>query len=169
MPDLSQPEAVVPPAAVVAGLPETRIREIWPSVAAWPAVAGLGRVLTNTLLLAPLGWLLMSAVYFGKLLPFAARRYTLTNKRLMIRAGWAGAITQEVALTDIDDVRRAMDANSEFFRAANLEIVRGGQVVMTLAGVPDPEPFRHTILNARNAWAPGKAQTLPFIPASATK
>ena len=40
--------------------------------------------------LAPLGWLLMSGFYFGKILPILMRRYTLTNRRLMIRKGWSG-------------------------------------------------------------------------------
>jgi hypothetical protein len=150
-------------------LSEARVREIWPSVAAAPAVAGLGRALTNTIILAPLGWLIMSVVYFGKLMPMFMRRYSLTNRRLRIRHGWAGSSGPEILLKDIDDVRLITDSNSEFFRAADLQIIKGGNVALTLAGVPDPESFRQMILNTRNAWVPGKAQTLPFIPASATK
>jgi hypothetical protein len=40
---------------------------------------------------------------------------------------------------------------------------------MTLYGVPEADSFRIAILNARNAWVPGKAKTLPFIAASAVK
>jgi hypothetical protein len=97
------------------------------------------------------------------------RRYTLTNRRLMIRAGWAGKPAQEVALAQIDDVRLVSDSNTEFFRAANLEIIGNGQTLMTLRGVPDPESFRQAIFAARNAWVPGKTKTQPFIPASAAK
>lgn len=163
MPEL-QPQqpvtGVIPPQ-----LAEARIREIWPSVASVPAVAGLGRALTGTIILAPLAWLVMSAVYFGKLLPGLMRRYTLTNRRLMIRHGWAATVGAEVALKDIDDVRAVPDANSPFFRAATLEVISGGKTVLTLPGVPDPESFRQLILSARNAWVPEKARTLPFIPA----
>jgi hypothetical protein len=165
--------AVNPPQPVTGVTPpqiaEARIREVWPSVAGHPGIAGLGRMLTNTIVLAPLGWLVMSAVYFGKLLPVFMRRYSLTNRRVMIRKGWSGTVSGEVALKDIDDVRLVHDSNSEFFRAGNLEIVSGGKVALTLTGIPEPESFRQIILNARNAWVPGKAQTLPFIPASATK
>jgi hypothetical protein len=147
-------------------LAEARIREAWPSVASAPGIASLGRMLTGTIVLAPLGWLVMSAVYFGKLLPFMARRYTLTNRRIMIRRGLKGTPGQEVALADIDDVRVVTDANSTFFRSGTLEIISKGQVALTLRGMPEPESFRHAILNARNAWVPGKASTLPFIPAS---
>jgi hypothetical protein len=153
---------VVPP-----GVDEALIREVWPSVASQPAIASLGRALTNTIVLAPLAWGLMAAAYFGKLLPFLARRYALTNRRVLIRKGLKGIPGDSVPLSDIDEVRLVTDGNSDFFRAGTLEIVSGGKVLLTLKGIPEPESFRHAILNARNAWVPGKAKTLPFIPASA--
>jgi hypothetical protein len=156
---------VVPPQ-----LAEAKIREAWPSVARAPAVANLGRALTRTIVLAPLAWLVMSLLYFGKVLPFTARRYTLTNRRLMIRKGWSGKVAQEIALGDIDDVRLETDANSTFFRAATLAIISKGQVVMALPGTPEADSFRVAILNACNAWVPGRAgKAIPFQPASATK
>src|SRR5579863_2116354 len=136
---------VIPP-----GVAEAKIREVWPSVASVSAVAGLGQKLTRTIILAPLAWLIMSAVYFGKLLPFAASRYTLTNRRLMIRRGWKGIPSHEVPLARIDAVRVVNDAHSDFFRAGTLEILEGGAVVLTLHGTPEAEAFRIAILNARN-------------------
>src|SRR5207253_4164706 len=96
---------------------EAKIRESWPSVASAPAIAGLGRALTRTIILAPLAWLVMSVVYFGKLLPFAAARYTLTNRRLMIRRGWKATPSHEIALAKIDEVRVVNEAHADFFRA----------------------------------------------------
>jgi Bacterial PH domain len=154
---------VVPPE-----LAEARIREIWPSVARMPFVAGLGRSLTRTIVLAPLAWLVMSIAYFGKLMPVLMRRYLLTNRRLMVRVGWSGKPSAEAPLDKIDQVRVVTDANSDFFRAGTIEIVNGAHVILTLTGVPEPHSFRWAILNARNAWVPGKSKTLPFIPASAT-
>jgi hypothetical protein len=148
---------------------EAKIRETWPSVARASGIASLGKILTRTIILAPIAWLIMSAAYFGKLLPFFMTRYTLTNRRLMIRKGWKGTPSQEIPLAQIDEVRLVTDANSDFFRAANLEIVSQGRVAMTLAGVPDPESIRHAILNACNAWVPGKTKSLPFLAASAAK
>lgn len=147
-------------------LGEARVREAWPSVAKSPAIASLGKMLTGTIIFAPLAWLLMSLVYFGKLLPFAATRYTLTNRRIMIRKGLKGKPKKEVALADIDDVRVVTDGNSTFFRAGTIEIIQKGQVVLSLPGVPEPDSFRQAILNTRNAWVPGKASTQPFIAAS---
>jgi hypothetical protein len=148
---------------------EARIRLVWPSVAAHPAIAGLGRALTRTIVLAPLAWLIMALPYFMKVLPGMARRYTLTNRRLMIQNGWKLTPSQQVPLNDIEDVRIVEDANSPFFRSANLEIIAKGQVVMTLPGVPGPQAVRHAILNATKAWVPGRATTGDFIPASASK
>ncbi len=150
-------------------LAEARIRERWPSVARIPVVATLGRALTRTIVLAPLGWLIMSLVYFSKLLPIFMRRYTITNQRVMIRSGWSGKPSAEVPLEKIDDVRVVPDANSDFFRAATVEILSGTQVALSLPGVPEPHSFRWAILNARDAWVPGKVKSRPFIPASATK
>src|SRR5438094_580485 len=82
---------------------EAVIRERWPSVARSP-IAAIGKALTNTIVLAPLGWLLMAGPYFSKVLPFLAVRYTLTNRRLMIRRGIKPMPTQEVPLAQIDDV-----------------------------------------------------------------
>jgi Bacterial PH domain len=149
--------------------PERRIRIIWPTVARVPAVSGLGKLLNNTILLAPLGWLLMSGLYFGKLLPFIGTRYGLTDRKIAILRGWKGSVSQAVALGDIDDVKLDPATVDQFFRSADLQIISGGKVEMTLKAVPDAESFRHAILDARNAWAPGKVKMLPFIAASTVK
>jgi hypothetical protein len=148
-------------------LAEVRVREAFPSVARNSGIASLGRALTSTIVLAPLAWLLMLPLYFGKLAPIIGRRYTLTNRRIMIRHGLSATPGQFVPLAEIDDVRIVTDANSTFFRAATLEIISQGRVALTLPGVPEADCFRQAILNTRNAWVPGKASTQPFIAASA--
>jgi hypothetical protein len=151
---------------------EARIREVWPSVAATCApAASLGRRLMLSRVGAPLGWFLLLPVYFWKILPFLAKRYTLTNRRVMVQKGLRPAPVQEVPLSEIEDVRVVTDDNSAFYRAGTLEVVaKGGRVALTLPGVPEPESFRQAILNACRAWAP-TGSTVPkpaFIPASAT-
>jgi hypothetical protein len=154
---------VVPPQ-----LAEATIRTAWPSVtAASVPGAKLGRFLIKTRILAPLGWLLLAPLYFLKILPFLARRYTLTNRRLMIQRGLKPRPRQQVALVDIDEVRLVEGSYNPFYRAGTLEVLGGGQVKLTLAGVPDPESFRQSVLNALMAWVPAKARALPMIPASA--
>jgi len=155
---------VIPPEVA-----EARIREVYPSVARSGGAASLGKALTRTIILAPLAWLIMSLAYFGKVLPLSMTRYTLTNRRVMIRKGWSGAPSQEIPLAQIDDVRLNPASVDDFFRSADLEIISQGRVALTLPAVPDPESFRHAILHASTAWVPGKAKTLPFIAASAAK
>ena len=154
---------VVPPE-----LAEATIRTAWPSVTeASPGIARLGRALIRTIVLAPLAWLLLAPLYFKKVLPFLAKRYTLTNRRLMVQRGLKPRPRQEVALADIDEVRLVEGSFNPFFRSATLEVVGKGQVVLTLPGVPEAEGFRQSVLNALMAWVPAKASALPMIPASA--
>jgi hypothetical protein len=148
---------------------ETTIRVVWPSVATSPAVAGLGRWMMRTIILAPLAWLMLAPFYFKKILPFLARRYALTNSRLMVQKGWKRQPFQAIALEDIDEVHLKPDSYNSFYRTGTLEIICRGHLVLTLPGVPNPESFRHAIVNAYKAWVPGKADTGHFVPASASK
>jgi hypothetical protein len=151
-------------------LDEAVIRIAWPSVGAFPGLASLGRILMRTMVLAPLGWLVLAPLYFSKVIPGLVRRYVLTNRRLMFQRGLRFEPAQEVPLADIEEVRIQEDANSPFYRSANLEIVSKGEVRMTLPGVPGPQAFRRAIISACEAWVPGKAAAMEqFIPASAIK
>jgi hypothetical protein len=143
---------------------EAVIRETWPSVSRSSGIAALGRALTRTIVLAPLAWLLMAPLYFSKVLPLVGRRYALTNRRLMICRGVKAVPAQQIALNEIDDVRIVKDANSDFFRAATVEVYSNGQVVLKLPGTPEPEAFVNAVINACRAWAPGKMNA-PFVPA----
>jgi hypothetical protein len=144
---------------------EAWIRVAWPSVAAYPAVATLGRKLILSIAGAPLGWLVMAPFYFRKVLPIIGTRYTLTNRRLMIQQGLTRVPVAEVALSEIEEVRLVKDENSDFFRSATLEVISKGQVRLTLPGVREPDGFRHAILNACLAWVPGRAAAwMTFVP-----
>ncbi len=131
---------------------EAMIRETWPGVNDVPGIAGLAHTLMRTIILAPLAWLLLAPCYFKKILPFIAKRYTLTNRRVMIRRGLKPKPVREVALSDIEDVRIEDGTFSSFYRTATLEIVAHGSVAMHLRAVKDPETFRRAILNAKVAW-----------------
>jgi hypothetical protein len=177
--DLSQDTA--PPAAggsgprqAVAGLMppqlgEAMIRECWPSVVArGGGIAHVAAALMKTVVLAPLGWLLLGPLFVLRIAPFICRRYTLTNRRLMIRKGLRPSPVQELPLDKIDDVRLGPGGVDPFFRCGDLEVVSNGQVALKLRGVPEPDSFSHAIVNAVRAWVPGKAKG-PFQPASAVK
>ena len=53
-----------------------------------------------------------------------------------------------MALADIEDVRLPEASFDPFFESGTLEVIAKGQVALTLHGVPEPEGFRRTILNA---------------------
>lgn len=156
---------VTPPA-----VREARIREEWPTmIGVVPGLAGLGRRLIQTYFLAPVGILLLAPGFLLKFGPFVCRRYTLTNRRLMIQQGWKPAVVKQVPLADIDDVRISTNGVDPFYVSGTLEIVSKEQVVMSLFGVPEPEGFRQAIMNAVYAWVPQKADQQPFQAASAVK
>jgi hypothetical protein len=155
---------VIPPL-----LREGMIREVFPTVIAVNAGAALlAKKVMQTYILAPLGFLIVGPLFALKFAPFLCKRYTLTNRRLMIQRGLKPKPVKEVALADIDEVRYDPNAVDPFYVSGTLEIVSKGQVVMTLPGVPEPEGFRHAIINSLHAWVPGKASG-PFQAASAVK
>jgi hypothetical protein len=150
---------VVPPQ-----VDEALIRETWPSIAGSP-LAGLADKLQRTVILGPIGWLLLLPPFLLRVAPGLARRYTLTNRRLMIRGGLKPTPKESVDLAEIDDVRLQDGSYHDFYRAGNLEVVSNGKVVMTLTAVPGPEAFRHAVLQACSAWVPGKSvPTIPPVP-----
>jgi hypothetical protein len=143
------------------------IREVRPTLLGVQyAGAALASRLVRTVFLAPLGWLILAPLFALKFAPFLSKRYTLTNRRLMVRYGLKPVPREEVALADIDDV--ALDPNrvDSYYLSGDLDVVSGGKVVLRLLGVPEPAGFRHAILNAVKAWVPGKARG-PWIAASA--
>jgi hypothetical protein len=79
------------------------------------------------------------------------RRYQLTSTRVRVRRGFGDKEGPQVALDALDDVRIVVRPGQAFYRAADLELISGGQVALTLPGVPTPEAFQQNILEARNA------------------
>src|SRR5260370_15761994 len=140
---------------------EAMIREVWATIAAHVPAATAARKMMQTIFLAPVGWLMIAPLFGARLLGFLPGlhfltvKYTLTNKRVMIRRGMKPVPQQELPLNEIGEVRTIVDANSAFYGTANLEIFRkDGAVAFTMKGVPEPESFRQAIIQARDAWGP---------------
>ena len=169
--DASVPQQSVPHHAVVGVVPpsvrEAKIRTIWPSVtASSKAIASIGKMLIGTKFLAPAGWLLMAPLYFKKILPIVGRKYTLTNRRVVVQKGWKSTDGDQIELKDIDEIRLDVDSYDDFFRSGTLEFYSGGSLKLKLEGVPEPQTFRQAILSAMMASVPEKAKALPMLPAS---
>jgi hypothetical protein len=88
---VSTPENRHPKQAVTGVVPpdvgEAMIRQAWPSVTTMPGVATLCEKLMRTIILAPLAWAILALPYFKKVLPITAKRYVLTNRRVMALHG----------------------------------------------------------------------------------
>jgi len=113
---------------------------------------------------------LILAPLFGRTIAVICRRYTLTNKRIMIQRGLKPKPIAEVALAEIDDVR--LVHVNEFFRCGDLEIVSKGQVKLKLVAVPEPDSFRAAILNRLYGVGSGqrlRSSTSSSRPATASK
>lgn len=164
MPVMADPHASPGASVPSSQMDEAIIRTVWPSVAAHPGPASLARACYRTIILAPLGWIVLAPIYFQKLLAVApglsglATRYRLTNRRLMVVKGFKGAPVKEVPLDQIKDVKLVTDSNSEFFVAGTLDVIdTNGQTVMSLLGVPEAESVQHAIMQAVTAWGPVQA------------
>jgi hypothetical protein len=142
-------------------LGEAIIREEWPTIigSSVPGVGAIGRLavlLSDTVILRPIAWLMMLPLFIKRVIPILGKKYRLTNKRLLIMPFGLKKPRREIALSDIDTVVLDINSYSTYFRCANLDVMSKGQVAMRLRGVRDPESFRLAILNACCAWAPRK-------------
>ncbi len=142
--------------------PETLIMVVYPSIAA----DAPGRLIGMAMYSIPFPFsknLKLSALLFG--LPLAplglalyalqkmfGQRYVLTNRSVQIWSAIGQRLIGEVPLSQIAGIEVHEHAGQEFYHAADLQMLDvGGNVMLTLAGVPRAEVFRQTILKARDA------------------
>ncbi|MFQ3650277.1 MAG: PH domain-containing protein [Gemmataceae bacterium] len=158
--------------STVEKLPERRIREVYRATdGVCPPLARLGAALVQSGVLAPLGLLILAPLWLLKFAPFwGCQRYTITNRRLLIRRGWRPYTLCEMPLSELAEVRLDENRIDRFFLSATLQLVdRQGQVRLTLSAVPEPAGFRQSLLAAQRAWGvPATEVTGPFLPASGT-
>jgi len=147
---------VVPPSVA-----EATVMTVWPSVASTGLGQVLGRVyrirdgfgpisVGRLVLLAtiPLGLML----YLTMRLPWAIRRYRLTNRRVMIERGINPRVEQYVDLDRFDAIDVVVSPGQEWYAAGDLVFRRGPIETLRLPGVSRPESFRRVCLEARQAY-----------------
>ena len=136
-------------------LGEAHITQTFPSISA----SALGRLLGSLYSLPqPIGFfmhivtlplpIMLAVVQF---LFSGFRRYQVTSKRVRVRRGTRDKDGPQVLLSELDEVRPVVRAGQSFYRAADLQLISGGQVALTLSGVPNSEAFRQNIIEARDA------------------
>ena len=134
---------------------------VWPSVASTALGRSLGRVyrirdgfgpvsIGRLALLAtiPLGLML----YLSMRIPWAIRRYRLTNRRVMIERGINPKVEQYVDLDRFDAIDLVVSPGQEWYAAGDLVFRRGPIETLRLSGVSRPESFRQTCLKTRQAY-----------------
>jgi hypothetical protein len=142
-------------------LDEVTSMVVWPSIGATSLgrlvgrMAGaryrIGRFFTLGRLLAVVSIPLALVAFAWKLMPFAARRYRLTNRRIVIHKGLSAAEDGSVDLDEFDAIEVQVLPGQQWLRAGELIFRRGDDEVFLLSGVGSPESFRHTCLEARTA------------------
>jgi hypothetical protein len=148
------PGAATPPTA------ERRLMTVWPSIGAWPAGRLVGRLVGSQ---AGFGFFTLGklwavamiplslGLYAWRLMPFLARRYTLSSGRVRIERGLRPAVAEAIALDAFDAIEIAVLPGQEWLRAGDLIFRHQGREVFRLPGVCHPEGFRQTCWNTRTA------------------
>jgi hypothetical protein len=147
---------VVPPSVA-----EATVMTVWPSVASTGFGRMLGRVyrikdgfgpvsVGRLALLAtiPVGLML----YLSMRLPWAIRRYRLTNRRVAIERGINPKVEQYVDLERFDAIDVVVQPGQEWYAAGDLVFRRGQVETLRLPGVSRPESFRRVCLETRQAY-----------------
>lgn len=155
--------ATVKPQAIsgVSSEAESIIMVVWPSI----ACTALGRLLGSICDSIPLkiGGIKLSYILFA--LPLASvasllyfilklfgERYVLTSHAVQKWSSIGVQMTGEVPLTDIAELLIEQRAGQAFYHAADLQLLSSsGDRLLRLEGVPRPEVFRQTIIEARDA------------------
>lgn len=134
---------------------------VYPSVASTGLGQALGRMyrirsgfgpvsIGRLALLAtiPLGLML----YLSLRLPWAIRRYRLTNRRVCIERGVNPRVEQYVDLDRFDVIDVLVTPGQEWYAAGDLVFRRGQIETLRLPGVSRPESFRQTCLKVRQSY-----------------
>jgi hypothetical protein len=140
---------------------ETLLTLRWPSIGAtrtgrWVGrlggrQQGFTRIFTLGNLLAVLTIPVTLLVYFWQLAPGAARRYGLTDRRVVVYRGLRPAEERSIGLEEFDTIDVEVLPGQRWLHCGELVFRRGGREVFRLPGVSRPEALRQTCLKTRRA------------------
>ena len=152
---------VAPPA-----VSEATVMTVWPSVGSTSLGQWLGRLyrikdgfgpvsIGRLALLAPIPFGM--TLYLTMRLPWAIRRYRLTNRRVTVERGISPKVEQYVDLDRFDAIDLIVKPGQEWYDCGDLVFRRGPIETLRLSGVSRPEPFRQTCLKVRQSYVSVKA------------
>ena len=157
--------ATVPPLPNSSEVPQRKIMTVWPGIASMAFGRWVGRLAGNRLghgfftvgkLLAIATIPVSLATYLWRLMPGACRRYTLTNRRLIIQLGLTAKNGPSIGLDAFQTIDVVILPGQEWLHAGDLVFQRDGKEVFRLRGVSRPDAFRQICLKARNALICGR-------------
>ncbi len=112
---------------------------------------GFGTTITLGVLLSLVTLPVSLAVYAWQLMPFVARRYRLTDRRIVVQRGLTPVEHESIAYDQFDEIEVKTLPGQAWLHAGELVFRRDGQEVFRLWGVSRPEIFRQVCLEAQNA------------------
>src|SRR5208337_5653552 len=120
--------ATVPPLPNSSEVPQRKIMTVWPGIGSMTLGRWVGRLAGNRLGYGffTLGKLLALAtipvslgVYLWRLMPWACRRYALTDRRLIIRRGLTAEDGPSISLDEFETVEVAVLPGQEWLHAGD--------------------------------------------------
>ena len=112
---------------------------------------GLGSFFTLGTVFAVLTIPISLAVFAWQLMPVVCRRYTLTDRRILIRKGLSAIEETGIDLDEFDAIEVRVLPGQAWLRSGDLIFQREGTEVLRLRGVSRPEVFRQVCLNVQDA------------------
>jgi hypothetical protein len=147
----------------LAGAGETTVMVVWPTIGATRigrlvgrlsgVRIGLGGFFTLGKLLALLTIPLSLGVFCWQLLPYVARRYRITNRRIVIGRGLSGVAGGSIGMDEFDEIRVEQLPGQAWLRAGEVLYLRDGRERFRLSGVSRPEVFRRVCLETQMSLA----------------
>lgn len=142
-------------------LGEVTVMSVWPTIASsgmgrflgrlYSIRAGIG-ILTVGKIFMALTIPIAMALFSMGIAPFVCRRYTLTNRRVVIQKGLTAVDDQYVDLDRFDSIEVVVLPGQAWYPAGDLVFRKGNVETFRLSGVSRPETFRQTCLKARQSY-----------------
>jgi hypothetical protein len=142
---------------------ENTVAVVWPTIGALGCGRLVGRLagwhppgdrlhlVGRILAVACIPWSL--CVFFWQVLPFIARRYRITTRRVIVQKGLGAADERSLNLDQFDEVAVEILPGQEWLHTGDVVFRRAGQEVFRLAGVPSPQPFQAMCRDVQRALA----------------
>lgn len=141
------------------------VKTVWPSIAAFRFGRWIGRVWERAvskgpwaavlagLFLAPLA----AVVYLWRLRPGHARRYVVTDRRVVVMEGIIPKEVAAIGWDELDRIEAQPQPGQAALRAADIVFFKGDQPVLVLPGVSLAENFVRLCRRTRQAFLDIKA------------